>query len=77
MSATEITIFASVLGLLIAAACISIPQFVRSRSQGTDDSGRAYLEETGRSAHDIEESNASLLEEEARSPGEGGTAGSG
>ena len=61
MSAITVTIVASVLGLLIAAACISIPQLVRIRSQQPDDNGQAYLKQTGRSARDIAKSNAALL----------------
>ena len=61
MSAIAVTILASVLGLLIAAGCISIPQLVRIRSQQPDDGGQAYLKETGRSARDIAQGNAALL----------------
>lgn len=61
LSAIAVTILASVLGLLIAAACISIPQLVRIRSQQLEDDGQAYLKETGRSAQDIAQSNADLL----------------
>jgi len=50
-----------VLGLVIAAACISIPQLVRKRrGQPGDDDTQAYLRQTGRSARDITESNAAL-----------------
>jgi hypothetical protein len=60
-------IFAAVLGVLIAAACISIPQIVRSRSarrRPDDDDTQAYLKDTGRSARDIAEGNAALREQE-------------
>jgi hypothetical protein len=59
-------IFAAVLGVLIAAACISVPQLVRSRSarRPDDDDTRAYLKSTGRSARDIAEGNAALREQE-------------
>jgi hypothetical protein len=54
-------ILAAVLGLVIAAACISIPQLVRARRSRTDnDDTQAYLRETGRSAVDIAEGNAAL-----------------
>ena len=79
MSAIGVTILASVLGLVIAAACISIPQLVRIRSQRPDDGGRAYYNETGRSAQDIERDNAALLLQQgnaARAEREGGAGGS-
>jgi hypothetical protein len=67
-----IGIFAAVLGLLIAAACIAIPLWVRSRRQRPDDDDtQAYLEEAGRSARDIARGNAATRarqEAEARSP---------
>lgn len=47
-------IFAAVLGVLVAAASIGIPQLVRRRHQvNNDDDTRDYLAETGRSARDI------------------------
>ncbi len=58
-----IGIFAAVMGVLIAAACISIPQIVRSRSarrQPEDDDTQAYLKQTGRSAGDIAQGNAAV-----------------
>jgi hypothetical protein len=56
-----IAIFAAVLGLLIAAACIGIPYWVHSRRQQPDDDDtRAYLKETGRSARDIAQGNAAV-----------------
>ncbi|MGH3408631.1 MAG: hypothetical protein ACRDRJ_39980 [Streptosporangiaceae bacterium] len=56
-----IGILAAVLGVLIAAACISLPQLVRSRrSQPDNDDTQAYLRQTGRSARDIAESNTAL-----------------
>jgi hypothetical protein len=53
-------ILAAVLGLLIAAACLGIPQLVRTRRQQPNDDTRAYLKETGRSARDIARSNAAV-----------------
>jgi hypothetical protein len=54
-----ITIVAVVLGVLIAAAAIGIPQLVRRRNQQPeDDDSRAYLRETGRSAQDITQGNS-------------------
>jgi hypothetical protein len=56
-----IGIFAAVLGLVLAAAAISIPQLVRFRHQRPDDDDtQAYLRETGRSARDIAQENAAL-----------------
>jgi hypothetical protein len=62
-----IGIFAAVMGVLIAAACISIPQIVRSRGarrQPDDDDTQAYLKQTGRSARDIAQSNAAIRAQE-------------
>lgn len=54
-------ILAAMLGVFIAAACISIPQLVRvRRSRSDSDDTQAYLEQTGRSALDIAEGNAAL-----------------
>lgn len=65
-----IGIFAAVLGLVIAAACISIPQLVRSRRQRPDDADtQAYLEETGRSAQDIAQGNAAERERQENQAG--------
>lgn len=62
-------ILAAMLGLVIAAACISIPQLVRKRrSQPDDDDTQAYLKRTGRSARDITEANAA---QRARQQNEG------
>jgi len=56
-----IGVVAALLGLMIAAACISIPQLVRIRRQRADDDDTlAYQRETGRSAKDIAESNAAV-----------------
>jgi hypothetical protein len=64
-------IFAAVLGLLIAAACLGIPQLIRIRhQQPNDDDTRAYLRETGRSSRDIAQGNAEVRaqqEKDARS----------
>jgi hypothetical protein len=51
----------SVLGLLIGAACLSIPQLVRIHRQRPDyDDTEAYLRQTGRSVRDIAQGNAAL-----------------
>jgi hypothetical protein len=54
----------AVLGLLIAAACIGLPQWVRKRRQRPDDDTQAYLKEVGRSARDIAHGNAAELQQE-------------
>ena len=61
-------ILAGALGVLIAAACISIPQLVRKRRTRPDDDDdtQAYLRQTGRSARDIAESNAALRARQQR-----------
>jgi hypothetical protein len=52
---------AAVLAVLIAAACIGIPQLVRIRHQRPDDDDvLAYEKETGRSARDIAQENAAV-----------------
>jgi hypothetical protein len=62
---TSSTIVAIVLGVLISAACIGIPQWVRVRRQHLDDDDtRAYLKETGRSVKDIEQGNAAIERQE-------------
>jgi hypothetical protein len=53
-------IFAAILGALIAAAAIGIPQLVRIRHQRPDDDTQAYLKQTGRSARDIAAGNAEV-----------------
>ena len=51
----------AVLGALIGAACLTIPQLVRRRRQRRDDDDtQAYLKKTGRSARDIEQANTAL-----------------
>jgi hypothetical protein len=60
-----IAIFAAVLGLLIAAAALGIPQVVRIRHQQPDnDDTQAYLTATGRSARDIAQGNAAVREQQ-------------
>jgi hypothetical protein len=61
-----ITILAAVLGLVIATACISIPQWVRYRRQksGDDNAAQTYLRKTGRSARKIAQDNAALRAEQ-------------
>jgi hypothetical protein len=55
-----IAILGGVIGLLLGAAALGIPQLVRIRHQRPDDDGQAYLKATGRSAQDIEQSNAQV-----------------
>jgi hypothetical protein len=66
-----IGIVAAVLAVLIAAACIGIPQLVRIRHQQPDnDDALDYEKETGRSARDIAQGNAAVRaqqESDARS----------
>jgi hypothetical protein len=51
----------AVIGLVIGAACLSIPQLVRIHRQRPDyDDTDAYLRETGRSVRDIAQENAAL-----------------
>ncbi|HTZ30698.1 MAG TPA: hypothetical protein VMC83_42310 [Streptosporangiaceae bacterium] len=52
----------AVLGLLIGAACLSIPQLVRIHRQRPDYTDTdAYLKQTGRSVQRIAQENATLL----------------
>ena len=60
-------IFAAALGVVIAAACIGIPQLVRVRHQQPDDDTQAYLSQTGRTAQEIAAGNAAAR---ARQQGE-------
>jgi flagellar biosynthesis/type III secretory pathway M-ring protein FliF/YscJ len=63
-------ILAAALGLVIAAACIGIPQLVRKRrTQPDEDDTQAYLRQTGRSARDISESNAALRAQQQKDAG--------
>jgi len=67
-----IGIIAAVLAVLIAAACIGIPQLVRARHQqrDDDDAALAYEKQLGRSAQDIAQGNAAVRaqqESDARS----------
>lgn len=59
-----IAIIAAVLGVLIAAAAISVPQIVRIRHQRGDEDTAKYLKETGRSASDIAQGNAAVRGEQ-------------
>jgi len=60
-----IAIIAGVIGLVLGAAAIGIPQLVRIRHQRPeDDDTQAYLKETGRSAQDIAQSNAQVREQQ-------------
>jgi hypothetical protein len=54
-----IGIFAAVLGLLIATACIVIPRVISRRNDPYNDAdAMAYEKKTGRSAREIEQGNA-------------------
>ena len=56
-----IGIFAAVLGLVIAVACIWIPRFVARRNDPYSRADAlAYERETGRSATEIEQGNAAV-----------------
>jgi hypothetical protein len=55
-------IFAAVLGVLISAAALGIPQWVRIRHRRPDDDTQAYLQQTGRTAWDIAQGNAAVRE---------------
>lgn len=55
-----IAILGGVIGLLLGAAALGIPQLVRIRHQRPDDDGQAYLKATGRSAQDIAQGNAQV-----------------
>ncbi|HTX83917.1 MAG TPA: hypothetical protein VME44_17165 [Streptosporangiaceae bacterium] len=60
-----IAIVAAVLGVLIAAAAIGIPQLVRIRHQRSDsDDTKAYMTQTGLSARDIAQGNAAVREQQ-------------
>ena len=64
-----IAIIGGVIGLLLGAAAIGIPQLVRARHQKPDDDGQAYLKATGRTAEDIAQGNARLREQQQQSQG--------
>ena len=53
-----IAILGGVIGLVLGAAALGIPQLVRIRHQRPDDDTQAYLKETGRSPQDIARDNA-------------------
>jgi hypothetical protein len=55
-----IAIIGGVIGLVLGAAALGIPQLVRIRHQRPDDDTQAYLKATGRSAQDIAQSNARM-----------------
>jgi len=59
-----IAIIAGVIGLVLGAAAIGIPQLIRFRHQRPDDEGQAYLKATGRTAQDIEQGNARVQEQQ-------------
>jgi hypothetical protein len=65
-----IAILASVLGVLIAAAAIIIPQIVNRRNNPDDHAdSQAYLKQTGRSAQDIARGNADLAYQQKNDAG--------
>jgi hypothetical protein len=70
-----IGIFAAVLGLLIAAACIVIPRVVSRRNDPYNSADAlAYEKETGRSAREIEQGNAAVrARQQSRSKQQSGT----
>jgi hypothetical protein len=56
-----IAIIGGVIGLVLGAAALGIPQLVRIRHQKPDDSDtQAYLNSTGRSVQDIAQGNAQV-----------------
>jgi hypothetical protein len=59
-----IAIIGGVIGLVIGAAALGLPQLVRIRHQRPDNDTQAYLTATGRSAQDIAQSNARVKEHE-------------
>lgn len=59
-----IAILGGVIGLLLGAAALGIPQLVRIRHQRPDDDGQAYLKATGRSAQDIAQGNAQVRQQQ-------------
>jgi len=60
-----IAIIGGVIGLVLGAAAVGIPQIVRVRHQRPDDDDtQAYLRATGRSAQDIAQSNARVREQQ-------------
>ena len=65
-----IAILAAVLGVLIAAAAISIPQIVNRRNNPEDHAdSQAYLKQTGRSAEDIARGNAGRASQQKNDAG--------
>ena len=65
----EITVISIVLGVVISAACIGLPHLVRVLTQKPDDDSKGYLEQTGRSASEVDRENAVLLAEEQEARG--------
>jgi hypothetical protein len=60
-----IAIIGGVIGLVLGAAALGIPQIVRIRHQRPDDDDTlAYLKATGRSAQEIAQSNARIREQQ-------------
>lgn len=65
-----IAILGGVIGLLLGAAALGIPQLVRIRHQRPDDDGQAYLKATGRSAQDIAQGNAQVRQRQQNDDGD-------
>ena len=60
-----IAIIGGVIGLVLGASALGIPQLVRIRRQiPNDDDTQAYLKTTGRSAQDIAQGNARMREQQ-------------
>jgi hypothetical protein len=59
-----IAIIGGVIGLVLGAAALGIPQLVRVRHQRPDDDGQAYLKATGRTVEDIAQGNARVREQQ-------------
>jgi hypothetical protein len=60
-----IAIIGGVIGLVLGAAALGIPQIVRLRHQRPDyDDTQAYLKATGRSVQEIAQSNAKLRQQQ-------------
>jgi hypothetical protein len=64
----EATVISIVLGLVIVAACLGIPQLVRIRTQRPDEDAYGYLKRRNQSPGDGSEQDATLSAED-HSPG--------
>jgi hypothetical protein len=66
-----IAILGGVIGLVLGAAALGIPQLVRIRHQRPDDDDtKAYLKATGRSAQEIVQDNAQVRQQQQNDDGE-------